>query len=103
MDTLINITAGPWYVDLGAWAGALTAMGVIWRVALWPVFRGIWAAIVAAPRIATGIRELIDILEGDVLERLDRGTKQFERLGERLDNHEERIGALEKSPGRDAA
>lgn len=84
----LNFTEGPWWMDASAIAGTFTAFALIWRYALWPFARGAWAAIVAAPRVADGVLKLVDLVEGDVMDRLDRGNSEFERIGKMLDDHE---------------
>lgn len=101
---MFDITPGGWYADLGAWAAAITASGVIFQKGARPVFRAIWIAVLAAPRIAEGAENLIEMLEGDVLKRLDEGSKKFAATETRLDQHDailvevgERLIAVEKN------
>lgn len=66
----IDFTAQPWYIDVLALAALLGALGAIWRMALWPLIHAVWSAILAAPRIATGIDTLVQLVESDVLTRV---------------------------------
>lgn len=91
------LTTGPWPFDLIALAGSLTAAGVVWRMLVQPVGRAIWAAILAAPRIAAGIDRLFELVEGDVLSRLEAGSKSFERIEAKLIDHEARLLILERA------
>ncbi|CAB4166900.1 hypothetical protein UFOVP1383_42 [uncultured Caudovirales phage] len=91
-----NLTEGPWYVDLGALAGALAAASAIWKLALVPFLRGIWAAIKAAPQLADGVQDLVKLLvEGNILERLEEGSRRFAGIDLRLDDHDTRLEELE--------
>ena len=67
-----NITQWGWPGDLVMWAGVVTAAGVIYRQVAWPVFKAFWQAITAAPRIASDMNEIVELLRGDVLNKLDR-------------------------------
>lgn len=69
---VIDLTDQPWFVDLGVWAGILTSAGVIIRTGVWPVFRGLWRFIVAAPRIAESVGRVVELLETDLLQRVDK-------------------------------
>lgn len=93
---VINITPGGWYADLAAWATAVTALGVLGQKVLRPLVRALWAAVVVAPRIAAGLEKLVDLLEGNVLDRLDKGSEMFAEHGRRLDDHEGRIVSIEE-------
>lgn len=99
---VIDVTTGPWYVDLGVIAGALTACVTVYRYGVAPVGRAMWAAIVAAPKIAESARELVDLLDGKVLDRLDAGGRRFEAIESEqiairqvVVDHEGRIKTLE--------
>ena len=89
------LTEGDWWVDLVALAASLTAAGVVWRIMVWPVLRAIWAAILAAPKIAVSVDTLINLVEGDVLSRLEDGSKRFDRQGATLTDHEGKIAGLD--------
>ena len=65
------VAEGQWYVDLLTIAGIVTAAGVIWRMVVWPGMRAMWAAIVAAPKIAEGVGEVVHLIESDVLGKLE--------------------------------
>lgn len=95
-ETFNRLTDGSWPFDLVALAAALTAAGVVWKMAVWPAGRAFWLAILAAPKIANGIDTLIALVEGDVLTRLDEGSKSFERHEAKLADHEARIIVLER-------
>lgn len=71
MNWFHEMTNGPWWVDLTAFAGTLTAVGVIIRILVWPGLKAIWRAIVAAPQLAAGVVRLVDILETDILHRVE--------------------------------
>lgn len=71
------MTGGPWYADLGAIAGAVVAIGVILRMVVWPGLRAIWAAIVAAPRIALTVEDLLTLVRSNVLVQLAELNTQF--------------------------
>lgn len=106
----IDITSAPWYADLGVWAGVLISAGAVWRLGVWPLLRAIWAAIIAAPKIAEGTRELVELIESDVLGKLEevretfkehegKATVRDQRLNQhtlQLENHEIRISQLER-------
>jgi hypothetical protein len=97
-------------MDLAAWAGIFISCAAIWRLAVWPGLRAIWAAILAAPKIADGTRELVQLIEGDVMGKLEEMNQSFteheskatvrdQRLDAhtlQLENHELRITQLEK-------
>lgn len=95
------ITAAPWYTELLALAAAVVALGVLGRVAR-HLLQAFWAAIVAAPLIVAGLDELVQLIRGDVLGRLDDGTRHFADHDHRIEkvelavlDHEERIVSLE--------
>jgi len=96
--TWIDITPGGWYADLTAWAAAVTATGILFQKVVRPLARAFWAATLAAPRIAEGAEKLVALLEGDVLDRLDEGSRKFAAHEEILADHEGRIGVLEGRP-----
>lgn len=104
------MTDMPWWVNLAAIATALTALGIIWRMLIVPVFKAIWMAIIAAPRIPVILDEVKAIIESDVLGKLEEMRVEFAkheaesaqhiaRLDHhttQLENHEIRIAALER-------
>ena len=65
------MTEGPWWIDLGAVAATVTAMGIIWKMLLWPGMKTTWRAIIAAPQLAAGVGRLVEILETDILHRVE--------------------------------
>lgn len=79
-----NMTNGPWYLDLGALAGTIMAAGVLWRMAVWPFFRAVWAALIAAPQIASGMRQVIELIESDVAGKLALMAETFAKQEERV-------------------
>ena len=88
---MFDISPAAWYLDLGIIAGALTSVGIIVKKGVVPMLRALWIAILAAPRIAEGAEQLVALLGGDVLERLDEGTKKFVANDQRLEEHRERL------------
>lgn len=107
--SMFDASPAPWFIDLAA---ALAAGAAIWRYGGRAVARGAWGflvaihrAIDAAPEIARLLNEAVEILRGDVLERLKQGAEHFQRHDEyleqhaaRLENHEVRIARLESPP-----
>lgn len=105
-----TMTSGPWWMDLAAFATALTAAGVVWRMVIWPFLRAVWMAIRAAPQIPIILDEMKVILQSDVLEKLEEmkatfttheveAAKRDNRLDyhtNQLENHEIRITRLER-------
>lgn len=99
---MFDVTDGPWILDLSAAIAALITVAGGWKFLVSPLLRGIWAAVVAAPKIATGMARLIELIETDVIGRLDAGAIQFQEHKERLDAldgcvaaHAVRLDALE--------
>lgn len=90
-----NLSPGGWELDLVVLGTFLTAGGVVWQRVAYPGLKTIWAAIVAAPRIAEGVQELVALVEGGVLDRLEDITKSLHEQGSRIDDHEARITTLE--------
>lgn len=104
-------TEGQWYVDLITIAGVLTAAGIIWRLGLWPGLKAVWSAILAAPKIADGVGEVVHLIESDVLGKLEdikvesathavQAAARDERLnlhGLTLEDHELRLGKVEQA------
>lgn len=86
---IFDITNGGWALDAIAWGGVLTAAGTFWRMALAPFVRSIM-------RIADGVDKLNALVSGDVLDRLDEGSRLFGDHGQRLIDHEGRIVSLEE-------
>lgn len=72
----IDLTQQPWFVDLGIWAGIVTSVGVLVQRLLWPTLRGMWRFMVAAPRIAEGVNRMVELLETDLLGRVERLESQ---------------------------
>ena len=115
-DWFPTLTEGGWYVDLAALAGAVTAAGIIWRMVVWPGMRAMWAAIIAAPKIADGVGEVVHLIESDVLGKLEEikaesavhkaeASARDDRLNHhtvQLEDHELRLkkveSALSESP-----
>lgn len=104
------MTEGPWWTDLSALAVALTAAGVVWRMAVWPFFRGIWAAVRAAPQIPVILAEIEELLRSNVIDKLEAidthmSGHAVEALARdnllsqhtaQLDDHEMRIVQIER-------
>lgn len=65
------LTNQPWWVDLSVLAGIVVSASVILRMVIWPGLRATWKAIVAAPRIAEGVGKLVELLEVDLLKRVE--------------------------------
>ncbi len=88
-----------WYVSLSAVltavAAAVVAAGIIYKKAVVPIVRGLWSAIIAAPLIATGLDELVELVRGNVLYRLDQDGAKIEGHADALDSHEHRIERAE--------
>lgn len=107
----LNITAWEWPGDVVAWAAVITAVGVIWRGVVWPGLKAFWAAVKAAPKIADGVGEVVELIEGKVLDKLDEmqvemavHQEQAKARDTRLDlhtlqleDHEVRLGKLEQA------
>lgn len=85
-----------WVAFILGMAALVGALGVLWKQGIAPLMRAIWAAILAAPKIAESAGELVDLLNGKVIERLDEGSRRFAGIDERLEGHETRIGSLER-------
>lgn len=81
----------PWWAWPPTLAGVLVALGVIWRYGVIAFGRAVWAAILAAPKIAAGVEELGELLRGDVLTRLEDGAVRFSALEERQAAHAEQL------------
>lgn len=108
---LADITAGEWPLDLVAWAGAVTAFGIIWQRVLVPIRRGLWSAIIAAPKIADGVGDVVRLIEGDVLGKLEEIKVESAVHAEQskardgrinlhtitLEDHELRLGKVEEA------
>ena len=94
------MTEGPWWIDVTALAGAITALGIIWKMAVWPGMKTIWRAIIAAPQLAAGVGRLVEILETDILHRVETlesdSVKQGDCLGKLLLEVREINSKLEK-------
>ena len=71
MEWFNQITEGPWWVDISAVASAIVAIGIILRMVIWPGIRAFWKAIVAAPQIAAGVGRLVELLETDIMHRVE--------------------------------
>jgi len=89
-------------VILVALAAGFKALFWLWASIVQPFFGAIWAAIIAAPKIAQYTGRLADLLEGDVLARLEAGGQHFMRhdvsirvLEVRVDNLAARVGAVD--------
>lgn len=112
----MDLTSGPWWVDLSALAAVLVAMGTIWRMLFWPILRALWATMQAIPKIPIYLENIQRILESNVLEKLDEAKvgiiHNTEQLGQQLtridshtiqlESHELRLGKLEKGQTPDA-
>lgn len=71
LDWLDAMTEGPWWLDIGAFAVLITSLGIIAQRLVWPILRAVWAAILAAPLIASGTKELVALVEGNVINKLE--------------------------------
>lgn len=87
--------SGPWYVTLGVISAALLASKVIWSYAVWPFLRALWAAIVAAPQIASGMHDLMVLLQSDVIGKLALCHREVELNGVLLAELDARLAVLE--------
>jgi hypothetical protein len=103
-DWFASMTEGPWWVDISAIAVALTAAATISRMVIWPFLRAVWAAVKAAPRIPIILEEMREILQSDVLEKLEQLQVTFavhEELAHQRDTsigqHEERLNLHTKT------
>lgn len=83
-------------------AAGFKALFWLWQSVLSPFVHALWAAILAAPKIAQYTGRLADLLEGDVLERLEAGSNHFIRhdreftvVTKRVDGLAARVGALD--------
>lgn len=72
MLDLVDLTEQPWYIDLAIWAGVVTSIGIIVRQVVWPVLQGVGRFIVAAPRIAESVNRMVELLETDLLRRVEQ-------------------------------
>jgi len=52
-----------WRTTALASAAALTVAAAAWRYFLWPFFRAVWAAILAAPQIRDDLRDLPELIQ----------------------------------------
>ena len=77
------ITALPWFAEIIATAAFVAAFVVLVRFGR-SVASGIWAAIVAAPLIASGLEELVQLVKGDIIGRLDAGVERLDGIDQRL-------------------
>lgn len=71
------MTEGPWWIDLGALAATVTAAGIILRMIILPGLKTIWRAVVSAPQIAAGVGRLIELLEFDLLSKVEQLEKEL--------------------------
>lgn len=99
---MFNVSDGPWYIDLAAIAGALTSIGIIWRMVIGPGLKTFWSAITAAPKIADGVGKVVELIEGDVLNELSDMKSTFKShlvdaavRDDWIAEHEQRLGKLE--------
>lgn len=69
---LVDLTEQPWYIDIAIWAGVVTSVGIIVRQVVWPVLQGVGRFIVAAPRIAESVNRMVELLETDLLRRVEQ-------------------------------
>lgn len=74
-----------WYVTLGIIAGSLASVGVIWKIAVYPILHAIWLAIKAAPQIPLILDDLKEILQSDIVSKLDSVVLEQERVRVQLD------------------
>lgn len=93
MDLNVLREIPPWVYWPAAVAGVLTAFAIIWRLGVVSLWRALWAAILAAPKIADGIQELGELIKGDVLARLEAGSQRFERNEVTLLEHQTSLDA----------
>lgn len=63
---------GPWYVQLGVVFSLIIAASTVLRLIVWPGLKRIWQAIIAAPRLAEGVGRLVELLEFDILDRVEK-------------------------------
>lgn len=84
INMFLNLTTGPWYLDLVTLAGIVGAALMIWRSVLAPFGRALWAAIVAAPKIVESAETLIALLEGEVLTRMADHEARLITLANRM-------------------
>ena len=101
MNWFSHMTEGPWWVDLAAVAATVTAVGIIIRMVLLPGARTIWRAIIAAPQLAAGVGRLVEILETDLLRRVEKleadSATHTDSLGKILMDIREIVLQLEKT------
>lgn len=103
------ITSQPWYIDLTALAAGILGLVTIIKLIIWPGLKAIGKAIVAAPRIAEGVGRLVELLETDLLtrvetietlqkhtlDRIDTSTAAISGHTARLDEHKIRLDTYE--------
>lgn len=95
MNGILDLTPGSWALDVAAWAALMTGLGVI--------ARSVWGFIRVIGRVADGVEKLNALLEGDVLVRLDEGSRLIADLTARVEKHDytlldhaERLAELER-------
>jgi hypothetical protein len=71
MGWFSGMTEGGPGMDLVALAAAVVAALTILRLVIWPFMRALWAAIKAAPQIPIILAEMREILQSDVIEKLE--------------------------------
>ena len=98
---ILDVTQGTWAVDLAAWTGVLVFFATLWRLVLRPIVQMV-------SRLVTGVERLNDLLEGDVLTKLDAGAHaivdhavRIDEHAARLDDHHVRITKLEGTDAHD--
>jgi ACT domain-containing protein len=104
-----SLEAQPWYVQVSAILTLAILVSTVMRVIVWPFFKKIWQFIISAPRLADNVGKLVDLLEIDILHKVEvleikqelneQHTANIESrtsgLTARVDAHDKRADAYE--------
>jgi hypothetical protein len=103
-DWFSGMTEGGPGMDLIALSGALVAAATILRLVIWPFVRALWAAVKAAPKIPIILEEMREILQSDVIGKLEDLKVTFAVHEEKatlrdlnIADHEERLNLHTKT------
>lgn len=72
MDGTIEVgIEGPWYVQLSVLLGLVITLSTVLRLVIWPILKRFWQAIIAAPKLAENVGRLVELLEIDILHKVE--------------------------------
>lgn len=89
-----SLDGQPWYLQISAILTLAILVSTVTRVVIWPIFKRFWQAIVALPRMTDNVGRLVELLEIDILHKVEVLEIKEELTDKHLAEHSAKISGL---------